>query len=155
MLATRAIETPLGTMNAAATERGLCALELPGERTERAMRVLAGRSESGDDCVPGPAGGTLDGAEEQLAAYFAGDRSAFDLPIELAPAGAASPVGGRGWLALRELPCGEARGFDVDDRSRRPRDRGGRDADGIRRRARSQEEVAATRGRLATITNAL
>ncbi|HVU23447.1 MAG TPA: methylated-DNA--[protein]-cysteine S-methyltransferase [Opitutus sp.] len=47
------------------------------------------------------------GARRQLAAYFAGERRDFDLP--LAPAG--SPFQLRVWSALREIPCGETRSY--------------------------------------------
>ena len=46
-------------------------------------------------------------AHAQLAEYFAGERTAFDL--ELAPAG--TPWQHRVWAALREIPHGETRSY--------------------------------------------
>jgi methylated-DNA-[protein]-cysteine S-methyltransferase len=46
-------------------------------------------------------------ARAQLAEYFAGERTAFDLP--LAPAG--TPWQHRVWAALREIPYGETRNY--------------------------------------------
>ena len=45
----------------------------------------------------------LDRAATQLREYFAGERTAFDLPLE--PAG--TPFQKATWLALREIPYGE------------------------------------------------
>lgn len=45
----------------------------------------------------------LTAAVEQLAAYFAGERRSFDLPIELR----GTPFQRRVWAALREIPYGQ------------------------------------------------
>ena len=111
MLATRVISTPLGRMTAAATERGLCALEFEGQRTDRAMRALSSLGEAGDDCVPGPASMTLDAVEREMAAYFAGELKKFTLPLDLDPCGTASAFEMRVWLALRKIPFGQTRSY--------------------------------------------
>lgn len=62
------------------------------------------------DPAPVAGGGAeelLTEAERQLAAYFAGERHDFDLP--LAPAG--TPFQQRVWGALREIPYGETRSY--------------------------------------------
>ncbi len=51
----------------------------------------------------------LGAAEEQLDAYFAGDLTAFDLP--LAPSG--TPFQQRVWAALVEIPFGETTSYGV------------------------------------------
>lgn len=51
--------------------------------------------------------GGLREAMDQLRAYFAGERTKFDLP--LAPGG--TPFQKKVWAALREIPCGETRSY--------------------------------------------
>ena len=51
----------------------------------------------------------FDDVRGQLAEYFAGDRTAFDLPLH--PTGTAFQQ--RVWAALREIPYGETRSYGV------------------------------------------
>src|SRR5712671_4768279 len=71
-------------------------------------------------------------AARQLAAYFAGQLTDFDLP--LAPAG--SPFEKRVWAAMQQIPYGETRCYGAISLTR-----------SIRRRARSAAPVATTRSR--------
>jgi methylated-DNA-[protein]-cysteine S-methyltransferase len=82
-------ETPLGALSLIASPRGLSGLRFPGggpalAATARDPQALAG-------------------AIRQLDEYFAGERTAFDLPIDL---GAGTPFQRRVWAALREIPYG-------------------------------------------------
>jgi AraC family transcriptional regulator of adaptative response/methylated-DNA-[protein]-cysteine methyltransferase len=94
------LPTPLGPMLAGATNEGICLLEftdrpmLPTQLgvLERRLRrpLVAGRHP------------LIDALDGQLTDYFAGRRSAFDLPL-MAPG---SPFQERAWAALRQIPVG-------------------------------------------------
>ena len=98
------LETPLGEMVAVTGDEGLHLLEfhdrtaLPGE-----MRRIQARFGAGADGRT-PVG---DARARQLAEYFAGDRTAFDVPIVQRGSAFTSGV----WAALREIPCGETRSY--------------------------------------------
>src|SRR4051794_34837930 len=85
-------ESPLGPLTIAAGACGLTRLSFPG-------RPDARRDERDRD----PA--TLAGAVAQLDAYFAGERRAFDLPLDLR----GTPFQRCVWAELRRLPYGAAR----------------------------------------------
>jgi methylated-DNA-[protein]-cysteine S-methyltransferase len=89
------VDTPIGPLLLVADEAGaaLTAVHLPGFRDGAAV---AARS------AP-----VLDEAAEQLTAYFAGERSAFGLP--LAPRGTAFQR--TVWDALLRIPYGETRSY--------------------------------------------
>jgi methylated-DNA-[protein]-cysteine S-methyltransferase len=91
VVATR-LETPLGDLVITASEAGLTGVWFPGPELP-AFQPDGGR---------GSASSALARAREQLAEYFAGSRTAFDLP--LAPAGTAFQR--RVWDALRTIPYG-------------------------------------------------
>jgi methylated-DNA-[protein]-cysteine S-methyltransferase len=81
----RNVDTPIGTLGLVATEAGL-------SRVRWSAKGLPNES-----CA------VLDDAAEQLEAYFAGDLTAFDLPLD---------VGGTEfqrhcWLALATIPYGQ------------------------------------------------
>ena len=82
-------ESPLGPLTIEAGPLGLRGLSFPGTRG-------APRDEGRRD----PAG--LAGAVAQLDAYFAGERRAFDLPLDLR----GTPFQERVWARLRRLPYG-------------------------------------------------
>lgn len=85
----RTIHTPLGPMLAVSDGGSLTKLAFDAdERFD-------------DPCA------ILDRAEQQLAAYFAGEASDFDLP--LAPRG--TPFQQQVWTALRTIPRGETRSY--------------------------------------------
>ena len=91
VVATR-LETPLGDLVITASDAGLTGVWFPGPDLP-AFHPDGGR---------GSATAVLARAREQLAEYFAGSRTAFDLP--LAPAGTAFQR--RVWDALRTIPYG-------------------------------------------------
>jgi methylated-DNA-[protein]-cysteine S-methyltransferase len=82
-------ESPLGPLTLAAGPRGLRGLEFPGRGQpldERQRRPEA-----------------LAGAVAQLEAYFAGERQAFELELDLV----GTPFQRSVWAALRAIPYGE------------------------------------------------
>ena len=99
-VALREITTPAGRMTLGATDRALVLADF----TDRAMmpaQLAAVRRRVGpthDGAAP-----LLDRAEEQLAEYFDGRRTAFDLPID-APGSAFQE---RVWAELRRIRYGE------------------------------------------------
>jgi methylated-DNA-[protein]-cysteine S-methyltransferase len=90
------VESPIGTLRVQATEEGLVGVYLPE------MEAPAAHAAGGGEGHP-----VLQRAREQLAAYFAGERKAFDLP--LAPEGTAFQRAV--WRALGEIPFGETRSY--------------------------------------------
>ncbi|MDE3128677.1 MAG: methylated-DNA--[protein]-cysteine S-methyltransferase [Gemmatimonadota bacterium] len=92
--------SPLGTLTLGASDDGLAAVYFerhkhgPSDGERRAWQLDHGGAN--------PASRTLATAREQLAAYFAGQRREFDLP--LAPGG--TPFQQRVWAELRKIPYG-------------------------------------------------
>src|SRR3954454_16136535 len=82
-------ESPLGPLTVAAGACGLTSLSVPGGPDAR-------RDERDRDPV------ALAGAVAQLDAYFAGERRAFDLPLDLR----GTPFQRCVWARLRRLPYG-------------------------------------------------
>lgn len=85
----RPVESPVGTLTLVASDTGLANVLWPGEPTDNAAVFAAHR--------------VLDAAEDQMHAYFAGERTTFDLPLDLD--GTEFQV--RTWRALAEIPFGE------------------------------------------------
>jgi AraC family transcriptional regulator of adaptative response/methylated-DNA-[protein]-cysteine methyltransferase len=105
LLTGRWLETPLGPMLAVVSDKGLVMLEFVDRRaleTELAemRRSFASAIVPGDHPL-------LDRVAGQLDEYFAGARSAFDIPLD--PRG--TPFELRVWEALRTIPCGETRSY--------------------------------------------
>lgn len=94
------LPTPLGDMLAMASDTGLCLLEFSGQKgLEREVaQVQAARGPARAGISP-----TLARTRDQLAAYFAGKRRAFDLPLDLV----GTPFQLRVWHALLEIPYGQ------------------------------------------------
>jgi methylated-DNA-[protein]-cysteine S-methyltransferase len=92
-LACTHFDRPLGPMLLAATARGLAGVWFVGQRH--------GPDSSGwrED----PAHPVLQEAVAQLRAYFAGERTGFELPLDL---GAGTPFQQDVWTALRTIPRG-------------------------------------------------
>lgn len=86
-IASAIIPGPFGELTLVATSTHLVGVYLPAQQPPD---------------VPRGSSALLDAAARQLAAYLAGDREAFDLP--LAPAGTAFQL--RVWEALRAIPYG-------------------------------------------------
>ena len=68
------VEAPIGELLVAATERGLCRISFSPEGADEALARLLG---------PRVLRAPLDDVRRELDEYFAGDRTAFDLPIDL------------------------------------------------------------------------
>lgn len=106
MLMLHSYSTPLGTMSALLSEHGLCLLEFDegtkGLALERAQveRVRGG--------APGPGASAL-GAQlgDELAAYFAGRRRGFGVPLDMV----GTPFQREVWRALLEIPYGQTRSY--------------------------------------------
>ncbi len=86
-------DTPIGPLLLVADGDALTAVHLPGFHDGEAP---------GEEGAP-----VLDEAAAQLTAYFAGERTAFALP--LAPRG--TPFQQAVWEALRRIPYGETRSY--------------------------------------------
>jgi methylated-DNA-[protein]-cysteine S-methyltransferase len=85
MTATRILDTPIGPLGLVSTERGLSRVLFRGGRLD-----------------PGGSSAVLDDAARQLGEYFAGDRTTFDLPLDVQ----GSEFQRRCWLALATIPYG-------------------------------------------------
>jgi methylated-DNA-[protein]-cysteine S-methyltransferase len=82
------LRTPIGPLTLVGGDAGLAAVLFGGGRTAGSHPLL-------------------DVAAEQLSEYFAGERTAFDLPLDLA----GTPFQRRAWLALAEIPYGTTRSY--------------------------------------------
>lgn len=97
-LARRHHASPLGRLTLVASDAGLRALLLPGERPDR-VRL----GPVGDDPGAAPRHRILASACHQLDEYFGGRRTEFDVPLD--PRGTEFQL--RAWQALRAIPYGE------------------------------------------------
>jgi methylated-DNA-[protein]-cysteine S-methyltransferase len=79
------VETPVGALLLVGGDRGLRAVLFPGQ--------------AGVAAEPHP---VLESAAAQLLEYFAGERTAFELPLDLA----GTPFQRRAWLAVEAIPYG-------------------------------------------------
>jgi methylated-DNA-[protein]-cysteine S-methyltransferase len=86
------IGTPIGPLTLVATEGALCEVRFPN-----------GRPVGPDDGPDEPRHAVLAAAARQLAEYFAGARTGFDLPLD--PRG--SPFQRSAWHGLTTIPFGE------------------------------------------------
>ncbi|HET9497467.1 MAG TPA: methylated-DNA--[protein]-cysteine S-methyltransferase [Candidatus Limnocylindria bacterium] len=99
------IDTPLGTMVAAAVDDGLAVLDFADRRAARtALRNAARRLNAYPTIGRHP---HLETLRAQLDEYFAGSRTTFDLP--LAPRGTAFEESVWSWL--RTIPSGQTRTY--------------------------------------------
>ena len=85
-MAASVLETPIGPLGLVASERGLRAVFFDGARIRPEGHLQV-----------------LDDAERQLDEYFAGDRTTFDLPFDLA----GTDFQRQCWLALATIPYGQ------------------------------------------------
>jgi len=98
--------TPLGPLVAGANENGLCLLEF-ADRTILEAQIKRLRRHL--DCVVTPGSNRhIEQVEGELAEYFAGRRTEFDVPLE-APG---TEFQNRVWQALRRIPYGETRSYE-------------------------------------------
>lgn len=105
VLTTTRLDTPIGPMIAGATDAGLALLEFAdpdrlAPQLAAACRWLGGEARDGSHPL-------LDRIRSELADYFEGRRTAFDVPLD--PAG--SPFERDAWEALRAIPFGETRTY--------------------------------------------
>ena len=95
------IPTPLGTMLAGATDRGICLLEFLGsERTEKQLQRLERLFQT--EASPGR-NPHIDALSFQLKEYFSGARKEFDLVV-VSPG---TPFQEAVWRGLRTIPYGK------------------------------------------------
>jgi AraC family transcriptional regulator of adaptative response/methylated-DNA-[protein]-cysteine methyltransferase len=99
------IETPIGAMVAGATSSALCLLEF-AERRALATQVERIRRALRTAVVPGRNDVVVRAATE-LAEYFAGTRTRFEVPT----ATPGTPFQESVWRALRAIPYGETRSY--------------------------------------------
>ncbi|MFP4394634.1 MAG: methylated-DNA--[protein]-cysteine S-methyltransferase [Anaerolineales bacterium] len=109
------LSTDWGELWLCATERGLCGVafgaEAPPSEIDRLARYGIAAPEAGN--LP-----LLREARAQLAGYFAGRRTAFDLPLDLRGTDFQRAV----WEALLAIPYGETRAYgDIAAAIGRPR----------------------------------
>lgn len=100
-------ETPLGPMVIGATAAGVCLAEFASRRMLE-TQVATLRRRLGVAVVPGN-NRWLDALRVQLGEYFAGTRTAFDLPL-VAPG---TPFQERVWRALRTIPFGRTWSYET------------------------------------------
>ena len=95
-ITTQALNGPLGPMILAASPQGLCGVWFEGQRhgpTEARMQSWTTDS----------AHTLLQSASQQLLAYFAGELTSFDVPLDLS---AGTPFQQSVWRALLSIPSG-------------------------------------------------
>lgn len=106
-LARTRLETPLGPMDACASDNGVCLLEFADRRM---LPTQWKRVEAHFGPVPRESGPhrRFEVLERQLGEYFAGERRGFDVPLMLA----GTPFQERVWRRLLEIPYGETISYD-------------------------------------------
>jgi methylated-DNA-[protein]-cysteine S-methyltransferase len=92
------VQSPVGLLTLVASEHGLAAILWPDDPPGRV------RLDAADEAPDHP---VIQEAERQLAEYFAGRRTEFDLPLD--PSG--TPFQQKVWTALRSIPFGETRTY--------------------------------------------
>lgn len=97
---TSVIASPVGELTLVATQRGLCAVLWPDDDGRVPLPPNDGAAPSGDT---DDARRILDLAEAQLAEYFDGRRTEFDVPLD--PRG--TPFQLAAWTTLRTIPFGQ------------------------------------------------
>ena len=104
-----AMKSPVGTLTLVATKVGLSELWFDKPAATDVRRAI-GR--------PSPKNPVLVDSARQLREYFAGKRTRFEIPLDLA----GTDFQRRAWLALLEIPFGETRTYaDHASRIGRPR----------------------------------
>lgn len=93
------VGTPVGELVLTASDTALTGVYFP---TSRRGPPPTQRADWTDDTGQGPAGEILARTRQQLAEYFAGSRTTFDLPLEAL----GSAFEHRVWNALRTIPYG-------------------------------------------------
>jgi methylated-DNA-[protein]-cysteine S-methyltransferase len=94
----KVIPSPVGALTLVGGDDGIAAILWENDRPSRVPLDVAGA----DDTHP-----VLCEAERQLREYFAGQRTSFDLPLDVA----GTPFQRQVWNALRTIPFGETRSY--------------------------------------------
>lgn len=94
------VETALGTIWIAATDAGVRVVTVPGGSREACL-AIALRQEPGAEVVEG--GVLVEALKAELAAYVAGERTEFAVPLDLR----GTPFQQRVWQAVAAIPYGE------------------------------------------------
>jgi methylated-DNA-[protein]-cysteine S-methyltransferase len=103
----RKIDTPVGRLTLVASDRHLVAIAWQDEADAAPFGAMS-------EAAPHP---VLDETERQLAAYFAGERQDFDLPLDFR----GTDFQRRVWHALLAIPFGETRSYrDIATQLGRP-----------------------------------
>jgi methylated-DNA-[protein]-cysteine S-methyltransferase len=112
----RVVASPIGPLTLVAAGGTLAGVYMDAQR--HLPDTVASAWPAGQD---GPDAAPLDAAARELAEYFAGERTEFDLPLAMA----GTDFQRRVWAALREIPYGEtvsygelARGIGKESASR-------------------------------------
>jgi methylated-DNA-[protein]-cysteine S-methyltransferase len=99
------LETPIGRLLISSTDRGVCRIDFdkklePEEELAGLEKWAASKLGSAASLIPG--GGACEEAAGQLAEYFRGGRTRFELPLDLM----GTPFQLQVWGALAEIPYG-------------------------------------------------
>ncbi|WP_419908015.1 methylated-DNA--[protein]-cysteine S-methyltransferase [Candidatus Poriferisodalis sp.] len=92
------IDSPIGPLGLVATDEGLRAVSWRGDETSVKLP---------DDMVEAPDHPILRQAAHQLNEYFDGDRTSFDVPLDLR----GTPFQEAAWRALGDIPYGSTRSY--------------------------------------------
>jgi len=98
------VDTPIGGIRVASTEKGLAYLELP-RASGCGMRGWLHHHSLEAHCVDTSERNRL--AVDQILEYLAGERTDFDLPLDLR----GTPFQCQVWQALLDIPFGERRSY--------------------------------------------
>ena len=90
------LASPIGPLTVVTADGALCGLYFPAHKRLPDPETFGQRTDDGFEAV-----------RDQLAAYFAGERTVFDL--DLAPVG--DPFQQKVWALLSEIPYGETRSY--------------------------------------------
>lgn len=108
-------DTRIGRFGAASTQRGLCRLTFPTESMDELLAWVATHM-SPEACVLDSSAHS--GFWNQLEEYLAGERTAFDWPLDMRGTAFQQEV----WAALRQIPYGEVGSYgDVAKMIGRPK----------------------------------
>ena len=92
------IDSPIGPLGLVATDEGLRAVSWRGDETSVKLP---------DDMVEDPDHPILRQAAHQLGEYFDGNRTSFDMPLDLR----GTPFQEAAWRALGDIPYGSTRSY--------------------------------------------
>jgi len=95
--------TSMGWVGALASPRGLRKLTLPVATPDQAQREL-GKEAAGAEEAPQ----RFDALQQQVEAFFQGERTQFDVPLDTE---GHSPFFSRAWRACASIPAGETRSY--------------------------------------------